>query len=74
MQFKYKNILVLMLLSFVIWIVYTHTSQISLTYNLQCLNPVIQNGQFEDYPVPSEWELIQSTIHQRHLDRYFHLQ
>jgi hypothetical protein len=37
---------------------------------LKCLNPVIENNKFEDFPVPSEWTLIQSTVHQRHMDRF----
>lgn len=72
MPFKYKNILIIMLFFFISWILFTHVVQTS-QYNLQCLNPVIQHGQFEDYPVPSKWKLIQTTVHQRHLDRYLTL-
>jgi hypothetical protein len=35
----------------------------------RCLNPVIRDARFEDVGVPAGWSLLQSTVHQRHMDR-----
>lgn len=39
---------------------------------LQCLNPAISAENFASNDMPTEWEIIQAHVHQRHMDRWIY--